>query len=294
MCIVASVKEKADEKDEQAKEGISESMYVSQSVVTDRSTISSSDVALNSLHRDVSPIATPVVRVEAISTPPRAIVSSKKEEKSKPTPAFQPSKPSETPKKPVPAKPASSTANEDWDWSDSEERFALRPANSMHKTPAKSKLPPKPKNETVVSPVSPISPVSPVSPMDWTSDEEIVDPPQRHGTQKHNETQFQRRPNRPESKSSLPPPPLPSNPKPKPPLPLNPKPSLYSPSPIGDASDSEEFNWDDYFNQPDENSETNSEARSKGFFDETPMAAISSESEEEKEETPRFPSLEII
>ena len=112
-------------------------------------------------------------------------------------------------------------------------------------------------------------------------------PPQRHGTQKHNETQFQRRPNRPESKSSLPPPPLPSNPKPKPPLPLNPKPSLYSPSPIGDASDSEEFNWDDYFNQPDENSETNSEARSKGFFDETPMAAISSESEEEKEETPR-------
>ena len=29
MCVVASVKEKADEKDEQAKEGISESMYVS-------------------------------------------------------------------------------------------------------------------------------------------------------------------------------------------------------------------------------------------------------------------------
>ena len=135
-------------------------------------------MALNTLHRDISPISTPVVRVEAItdsdddwqtikvvSTPPRAVISNPSTKKNKedrnPTPQSHQPQPIETPKKkPIPAEMELSNPNEDWDWSDSDERFALRPANSQHKAPAKSKLPPKPKNETVVAPVSPVSPVS--------------------------------------------------------------------------------------------------------------------------------------
>ena len=215
-----------------------------------------------------------MVRVEAISDSdddwqtvkvvptPQNVAQSKSE--SKPVPTIE-----EPPLKETPRKPAPSKAEEDWDWSDSDDRFALRPSTSSRKA----------------------------QPLEAISDDETpVGETQIDETQTHNRNRISgaglRRlpppplPSNPKPKlNSKPTPSLPSNPKPKPSLPSNPKPkpSFSSASAESDSADSENFDWDDFFG-----SDAASDTSSNGMLDETPKSSLE---DVDGGETPATPAI---
>ena len=237
------------------------------SELTNRSTICSNDMVADTVRPAISPISTPVIRIEAISEDDDdddwqtvKVVPAPQKETIDKSSNKSTRREKEAPPKISAPKPVPLDEKEDWGWSDSDEEVALRPPAASKKSPGASSLSSKSgkEQEKKRKQVSSFS----ISPLDSISEEEETRKTSRIGSQ------------------SLPPP-LPSQPKPslsnkaKPALPSQPKPAL-SISPIADSSEEDNFNWDSFFG-------------SKSVSPVSPVSSVSSVSsvstpiEEEKE-----------